>query len=438
MKNQININSQKRQQVFTLVQNGGATYEQIADSLDIQRSTARDHVSKLQKEDGVPLGVRKDGEAKEFYYKPQAKEHPVNPNYPTHELRSKASVTKEAKKKVHELIQYLDNDLNGRAPADTTLSVRESHEDMVCHRSDDHIGAAYHDEFGNETFSAEIGIDRVRTVSDRVFELKRRQEKAGVDFDTLHILMGGDHLHGIGIHDNQPWETQLSMPEQLTIGSDIYMEFIDRAAKEFETVQVVCQNGNHGELKGDGMGPDDNIDTAFFLTLDRRVRDRGYDNVRLVRSASGNYTNFRMRVNKEQDHQTAESLGVKPQELPPDLQTGHRGHLRHGQNSLEHVGTSAGKKRWYAWKDQHEFDIAYRGHYHTFQLDSIASNHILESGAIVPPHDYEESLAEWDEPAASVHGVSDDRTMTWLYPVGFTKPPTEEDKDELVNLALKT
>lgn len=434
------IDSQKRQQVFSLILEGGASYSDIAEALEIGNSTARDHVNGLLNIDGISLGTRKVGGVKEFYYRPSAKEHPINPSNPTGELRSKASITKDAKEKVHELIQYLDRDLNGRAPAEPEdgLTVRESHEDMVCHRSDDHIGAKYHDEYGNFTYNAEIGVERVRTVSDRVFELKERQEAAGVDFDTLHIVMGGDHLHGTGIHEDMPWETQFGIPQQLTVASDIYMEFIDRASREFESVQIICQEGNHGELRGDGMGPEDNVDTAFFLTLDRRVRDRGYDNVRFITSQAGNYTNFRMRERPEEDQETAEALDMEVHELPPDLQSGHRGHLRHGQNSLEHIGTSAGKKRWYAWKDQHGFDIAYRGHYHTFQIDSIASNHVVESGAIVPPSDFEESLAEWDEPAATVHGVTDERTISWFYPIDFEQPVTEEkDPDgDALDLAL--
>jgi hypothetical protein len=279
----------------------------------VKETTARDYVSRLRSVDGVPLGVRQVDGVKEFYYRPEEQEHPTNPSEPTHELRSKASVTKDAKSKVHELIQYLDRDLNGRAVATPSdgLSVRDSNEDMVCHRSDDHIGAKYHDEYGNFTYNAEIGIQRVRAISDKVFEMKARQEAAGVDFDTFHLVLGGDHLHGIGIHSDMPWETQLSLPEQLTIASDIYMEFIDRACSEFDSVQVICQEGNHGELRGDGMGPEDNVDTAFFMSLDRRVRDRGYENIKFIRSKAGSYTNFRMRARPERDQEKAEALDIR-------------------------------------------------------------------------------------------------------------------------------
>jgi hypothetical protein len=443
MSNCYNIGSQMRQQVFTVILNGGAGYEELSNTFSISQSTARDHVADLISKDGVPLESRsgKSG-AKEFFHEPdtKTKDHPVNPDVDTSELRSKASVTKEAKEDVHELIQHIEKDLNGRAPAEPEggLVRRDGNEDMVCHRSDDHIGAKYTDEFGNVTCEAEIIIDRVRTVSNEVFRQKEMKEAAGKEFDTLTIVMGGDHLHGTGIHEDQPWETELPIPAQLTVAGDIYMEFIDRAQREFDSVQIVCQEGNHGELRGDGMGPEDNVDTAFFMVLDRRVRDRGYDNVRFVRSHAGNFTNFRMRVDEEADREKADALDMEVHELPNDLLSGHRAHLRHGQNSLEHIGTSAGKKRWLFWKDQHEFDIAYRGHYHMMQLDSINSKPVLMSGAVIPPSDFEESLAEWDQPAATIHGVSDDEVLSWFKPIKFNTPLPDatEPEEEVIDVAL--
>ena len=66
-----------------------------------------------------------------------------------------------------------------------------------------------------------------------------------------------------------------------------------------------------------------------------------------------------------------------------------------------------------------EFDIGYRGHYHELRLENIGSVPVLMSGSSAPPDDFEEGLAEWSEPAATIHGISDDRTMTWFWPVDF-------------------
>jgi biotin operon repressor len=407
-----------QENVLMLLKNGGASYTFLSEALDISRSTARDHVGTLKQYEGVEIEETMHGGEKTFYVN-EDRTKTYTPD--TSELTSKASVTRDTKESVHSLIQHLQEDRRGRAPPmpEDGLTVRESNEDMVCHRSDDHIGAKYVDEYGDGTFDTDIAVARNRHIQQKVFELKKRQEMAGVEFDTFHLVLGGDHLHGIGVHPNQPWETEIPVPKQISVASDVYMEFIDRAQREFESVQVVCQRGNHGELSGDGMGPDDNVDDAFFLSLERRINDRGYDNVKFVMSEGGYFTNFRMRADREEDAAKADSLGIPVDRLPASLQSGHRAHLRHGQNSLEHIGTSSGKKRWHGWLERHKFDIAYRGHYHKYDISSIANRKVVMSGAIVPPSDFEESLAEWDAPAATLHGVSDERPMTWMYPIDF-------------------
>lgn len=397
------ISSQAREQILTfIIQRRGVTYGDIADEFCISRSTARDHINDLIEIDGVPLKTENDNTPKVWYYPPTRDEQGKRPTPDGGDLHSKAAVTKRAKNEVRELIQYLNDDLHGRrmpAPASGLVS-RGGNQDLVIPRSDDHIGAEYTNEFGRVTYDPDIAVERIRSVSQDVIRVKESREDTGVEFDTAHILLGGDTVHGAGIHDDQPWETALSIPEQLTVASDIYMEFIHAMSAEFPTVQVICQKGNHGELRGTGMGPDDNIDTALYMMLEKRVADRGYENVRFVRSHGGNFTNFPIR---------GETLS----------ECTWKGHLRHGQNSLEHIGTSSGKRRWLQWQQKHGFDIAYRGHYHQFQYDRISSTPVIMSGAPVPPSDYEESFGSWDEPAANVHGVSDEEVVTWFHPLRF-------------------
>ncbi|WP_372611546.1 hypothetical protein, partial [Halomonas sp.] len=226
-------------------------------------------------------------------------------------------------------------------------------------------------------------------------------------------------IHGEGIHDDQPWESCLTLIEQIALYVDLYSEFIDRAAREFPSVQVVYQKGNHGELRGDGMSPDSNADDIAFMMLEDRVAGRDYGNVSFVSSHGSYFTNFRMRVNNEEDERRADALGVKISELNPSYQSGHRGHLRHGQKSLFHIGTSSGQNRWRGWHDNHAFDIGYRGHYHEWRVENLDNRPIIMSGSICPPSDYEESFAAYAEPAATVHGVSDDRPITFFYPLDF-------------------
>lgn len=386
--------SQKQQEVLTLASDERVTYGELEAILGISRSTVRDHVSAIVN-GGVPLDKTTEGGETVVYYRPDAKEHPTNHNPKPGANASLAQHTVKKKDALMEMKEWLADDLNGRAPAvaDGGLVAHESNEDMVIHRSDDHIGAKYEDEFGELTFNPEVAVDRVRTIQEKTIEMKRRQEQAGVDFDTAHLLLGGDAVHGEGIHENQPWESAMTLVEQVETASDLYMEFIEALRAEFETVQVICQNGNHGELRGDGMSEDANADDIVFMTMDKRIRDRGYDDVTFIRSEGTYFTNFEMR--------------------------GHNGHLRHGQKSLFHIGTSSGKNRWRGWHNMHDFDIAYRGHYHEFRVENIDSRPVIMSGAICPPSDFEEGLGVWSEPAATIHGVSDSRPLTWMYPLEF-------------------
>ena len=396
------------------------TVTDIAEDLGVTTSTARDYIVGLR-EAGIALSQDEYGI---YYDREQTREtHGASPEYPGEDT-AKAQHTISKKEVLLEMRRSLAEDLRGQAPvvADGGLEVRESNEDVVIHRSDDHIGAKYTNEFGNLTYGPATSRGRVKTVNDRALQLIHRQQQAGVNFDTAHVLMGGDTVHGEGIHENQPWETAMTLVDQIETAHDLYVEFIENLRAEVPTVQVVCQNGNHGELRGDGMSEDANADDIVYMMLEKTAIDRGWNDVTIVRSNAANYTNFRVRVDEEADEARAEELGLDSvDDLPASEQTGHRGHLRHGQNSLLHIGTSSGKKRWYNWLRQHEFDIAYRGHYHEFRIENIASNPVIMSGSIAPPSDYEESLAEWSEPAATIHGVSDERPMTWMYPIDFSE-----------------
>jgi len=392
--------TRKQQEVLTLLDEPMTTRE-IADVLGgISISTVRDHIAAIRNA-GIPLGEKRTSDGGKEWFRTVDTRDRLDFARPTI-TTSKAAHTKQKKDVLTELQDWLAADLSGRAPvtADGGLEVNESNEDMVVHRSDDHLGAYYEDEYGTVIYDETIAANRVREVNDRVLDLKRRQGKAGVEFDTLHLLLGGDGVHGEGIHGDQPWESALTLIDQIDLYTDLYMEFIDRARREFKSVQVVCQRGNHGELRGDGMSPDANADDAAFMMLEKRCADRGYDNVTIRAPEGGYFTNFPIRGTSLSD-------------------CVHRGHLRHGQNSLLHVGTSSGQNRWRGWFSKHNPDIAYRGHYHQFRYESLDNTPIIMSGSICPPSDYEESFSSWSEPAATVHGVSDDRPVTWFYPVEF-------------------
>lgn len=382
-----------------------ATTSEIATALGIQQSAVRDHISSLRNECGVPLSRDEHG----IYYDRSKSGESMNATAPADEpVVDESSLAQHTIKKKEVLLEMkrtlARSNTDRPVVADGGITTEPGNEDVVIHRSDDHLGAEYEDEFDNPVFNPEIAKRRVQNITDKVMELVERQQKAGVEYDNAHLLLGGDTVHGEGIHKDQPWESALTLIEQIDMAEDLYTDQIERLRDKFDTVQVVCQNGNHGELRGDGMSEDANADDIVYLMLEKAADNRDWDDVTILRSSGSNFTNFTMR--------------------------GHRGHLRHGQKSLFHIGTSSGENRWRGWQGMHDFDIAYRGHFHEFRLENIDSDPVLMSGSVCPPSDFEEGLATWSEPAATVHGVSDSRPMTWLYPIDFNDARVEVSDED--------
>ncbi|UBF20853.1 calcineurin-like phosphoesterase domain, ApaH type [Halorubrum virus HRTV-16] len=372
-----------------------ATYAALSEEFGFSESTARDHISSIERK-GAPLAKRRiDGGKVEAYMRDVEKEHPTNQNR-TRDYGSnkKATKTKRLNKAAGSLSRRLDKVLNNTEPAVSAVPLSEGgEEDVVIHVTDDHIGDVLEDEFGNEVFNTEIALERIRYRTQKTLELIERQRKAGWDFHTVHYVMGGDIITGSGIYLGQAWEMELNLNEQIDIATQVHFEQIRTLAENFDAVQVVCQTGNHGEIRINGSSQQANGDDIVYRMLDAVVRASEYDNITFIRNDRTGFTNFEIR--------------------------GHKAHIRHGQNAAEHIGTAAAKRDWRGWLLQHDFEIAYAGHYHTQGVDRVMNVPVIRSGSIKPPGDFEESISEWSMPGATIHGVSDSLPLTWLYDVQY-------------------
>lgn len=401
-----------------------ATYSELSDEFGFGISAARDHKSSMERK-GMPIAWRRvkrgDSQVKEFYVREG--EHPTNQN----ETRDyggtakKAAKTKRLNNAAQELSERLDKALNATAPAVSVEPLSTGgEEDVAIHVTDDHIGDELTDEFGVVQFSPEIAVERIRHRVTRTLEIIERQEAAGYNFHTVHYIMGGDIMTGSGIYEGQAWETVLNFNEQIDLAVSAHFDQIKRLAEKFEAVQVVCQVGNHGEIRMSGSSGKANGDDIIYRMLDLAVRTSEYENITFIRNDHTGCINFRMRTDRKADEKRAQELGYdEPRELPEQERTGHAAHLRHGQGAGEHIGTAAKKRDWRGWKDMHDFAIAYLGHYHIQGQDRVMGAPVLRSGSIKPGDEFTESISEWEMPTSTIHGVSDDQPKTWSYDVHY-------------------
>ena len=389
-----------------------ATAQEIADTLDyettsgvyklLSRAESRDpNISLASDENGVwdVTRLASDGGTASRELGASTPQHRV----PT---AAKQSITKEA----NDFLAGLETDLRERLayyePTDATFPERPGARDMVMFRTDDHFGGE-EDEVSLDgetvvTFDSDVAEERVFQHLDALLENKARMEAAGYTFDTGHLLLNGDHVTNESIYENQPHYIDENLREQVARVSRVYVDVVRTLSEEFPAVQVVCQHGNHGELRAKGASNQANADDLFYDALDLALRQSDVDNVKIVTNQVDTHTEFRLR--------------------------GHRGYMRHGQDGLGHIGTNSGVKRWQSWllqsADQNDdtgWDIGYWAHFHELKWEPVMGRPVLMGGTLQPTGDYENSLGiAPGRPGAWIHTVSDDEPVDWIKPVYFS------------------
>lgn len=127
---------------------------------------------------------------------------------------------------------------------------------------------------GKKTIS--YGLD---VMDDRI---QQYVEKAVVITDVMRsdhpvkhciVLFTGDMVEGVSIFPGQVWELDGTLFEQMFRVSDRMEWVVRQALSIYETVDVICEWGNHGRLgkKGDGIKASDNVDRMCYEIVRTRL-----------------------------------------------------------------------------------------------------------------------------------------------------------------------
>lgn len=362
-----------------------ATPGEIADELGVSESYSWDIAQNLR-DKGVNLSTDSQGQ----YFIPGVTEA-ESANYSAVTKitsDSKAAITRKVKSYLAELEQQLQDQLERTEPIEYELPQIPDHQDFIGFYTDLHFGQLIKNEYGNVVFDSNIAEQRFNEVVHQGLQRAALREQSGITFDVGHILLGGDIVTNENIYQGQAHEIDETLNDQLTRASGAIIDTIRQYSNFFPAVQVVCTPGNHGEIRTGNSSNYANADTILYDSIQLAIRQSDLDNVRFVRSDASHFVNFKIRD--------------------------WNAHMRHGHDSsLEHIGTSAGKQRWLQWKDDHDFDVAFRGHYHQIKEEPISGAPVHMGGSITAQSGFEESQAMSSRAAAAVHGATDAAPTHW-------------------------
>jgi len=276
------------------------------------------------------------------------------------------------------------------------------HEDWVTHITDLHAGDKVRGYEGDIVHRTEDLPGIVDHVTERSLRLA---DKHGSTYDTAYLLWGGDFVTNEGIYEGQFEDLDAWLDEQVNRLHNPLLRQVKAFAGTFDAVRVVCQAGNHGDIRASGSSKQANADLLLY---------KGVRNTVAALQAEGHLPNVGFTV------------GRAGTPTPFDLRGGAiHGHLRHGQDRKPQAETSARKKEWLStildsMNYGSAFDIAWMGHHHVSGRLPWNGPPVLITGSPKPGGEYARELGEMVGPnrptIAHAHGVSD-AGLTGVFPI---------------------
>jgi len=364
----------------------GVTPDELAEELDTRRAVVDTHLRELKRDgwrvyvDETAGFVGLEGD---------------------HALRSSEHIgtrTRKANRWWELRHNELVRQFRGLAWPDADHDADPDHEDWITHVTDLHAGDRVRDDAGNVLYSTDDIPAVVDYITERSIALA---DKHGSTYDTAHLLWGGDMVTNSGIYEGQFEDLDAWLDEQHEQLMTPLVRQLKAFADRFPHVNIVCQVGNHGEHRASGTSRQANADLILYKSI-RNV-------VAHLQDHAGMLENVTFQIGQATPYKNFALRGGKL-----------RGHLRHGQDRRPQAETSARKKEWLSTLQQHDFDIAFAGHYHVSGRVPWDGPPILFSSSPKPAGEFVERIGEGvphrEEGVATTCGVSDDG-LTAVFPI---------------------
>jgi len=272
---------------------------------------------------------------------------------------NKAQRTKDIHNQLTELEKEVKETLRGIDPIASPNDLSSSQSTLFIPQSDTHVGAVIDDRYDVDYYSADEAIVSLRKYFDRAIDGARKRG----DVENAVVLLNGDHVDGEGIYPGQRHSQEDNLRDQLKKASAGYIEQFIKLSEEFENVSIYCVPGNHGRLDHESTT---NGDMILFDMIEIGLEHSPVNNVSMKKAGPGGFINFQIH--------------------------GWNYHARHGDDYLNHVGTSSGQNRAKDSYIQYGFDVLLRSHYHSVKYETIGDEiPIVMTGSPAPPSTFAES-----------------------------------------------
>ncbi|WP_394743341.1 helix-turn-helix transcriptional regulator [Natronococcus roseus] len=376
--------SDRQREVIALLRERPRDKFEIADSLGIAENTAKSHIE-AARDSGVTIPY--DASAGKYYVEATDEVRRISTQHT-------ASITKQTNEWATEQGATIIRRLEGKDSLITPPDLTPGAATVVAVIGDSHFGDVVERDTASgsvEVFNSEIAEESFDHYTRRVVQYIR---EFPYDVENVVLVWTGDMITNEAIYDGQAFGLDATLPDQLSTAIGAMVRQVKTFAEELDHVTVVAQPGNHGKSRASGVSKQANMDLlAYRWVRDRLIESEYSDGIRFIEADAAPFANFEVR--------------------------GHRGHVRHGQNTQKHVdATSASQSDWRGWRDRHRYDFAIRGHHHTYRKEDVLNEYpVITSPSMKPGDDFAEKIGFPDCSTERKLGVmwfmTDDEPVAW-------------------------
>jgi len=358
----------------------------ISERMNVPETTVESYRNRLRETHDV--GLEYDRKANQWYIADERA-----PKLRRISTKHKGTRTREANELIEAEESVLLRRLNRTDPITAPARSEPSPETFCCVLGDLHFGDLVEADDGTVLYSMDQARDAVRTFGKQALKIREMQSEL-VDFDDCYLFLLGDIATGMAVYDGQRHDIEAHLGDQVTAAVESLHRLIRTLAGEFDTLQIRCVLGNHGNERA-AASRGANTDLIVYRWLDDILRRSYLDNVDIEIAEATHHLNTEVRD--------------------------WRFHVRHGQDGQRHVDkTAASSRDWRGWREKHRYDVALRGHWHDPSIDYVLNRYpVITSPSAKPGSEFIERMGHPDVKQRKhlgwVFGTSDDRRTTFEY-----------------------
>ena len=375
-----------RQRVLADELKTGATLADLVDRVDGRRPVIAEHVRDLKRQG---WSVYHDDTADQYAL--------ADDNHLLRSSEHTGTRTRKANRwweRVHNRLQRDYASLDNVPDIDTPPT--DAGESLVFSFSDLHVGDVIRrPSDGLEVYNTPIAVGKAEYAARQAIDFA---DDRGREYDAAWVLLHGDLITNSTIYEGQFEDLDAWLNTQIDAGADAAFRIVSAFAERFDHVNVVCQTGNHGQIRANGSSRQANADLLLYEQL-RNI-------IGVLQTYAGMLENV---------HQ---SIGEPGRFYDFEMRGGNvTGHLRHGDDDRAQNDTAAAKRDWRGRALTHDFQVAWIGHHHVFRRLTVDDRDVFVNSSPKPPGDFAEKLGAGGAAAmnpearnrkiATVHGVND-------------------------------